>query len=457
MIYLGSKVKIKSVEQIIEEGVTAINPRNGLPFYACDSMRPLYGNDVEYEVVKYISHKYDFEDEIVSTVHLRVPIANCRNNIYEFDVHDLIKISDPDITNPYKVGDKVVISLSNAYHGGEAGVITYIEARTGYDTIYEIDGDYNIREEFIDGLCGDDYVPPVRFNCMRCHSRYTVEPNEFVCEEDAYLCPVCRKRKFITPYHRYRPHLEFFGENSNADDLFYGVELEVDCGGETDSTAADVMDILNDDKLFVYCSHDGSLNNGFEIITQPATLIYHKEFIDKYKRAFKHLVALGYRSHDTSTAGIHVHFSRDFYKENEEDNIAKLLYLVEKFWDDIVVFSRRDYRTLERYAKKMDTSSVLKALDFVDSWNKTDDHDGHYYAVNISNPNTIELRFFRGTLNTLTFEAILEFTDSLVRTAKDKSVSELQALTFDDLLTPLCKKYYESRLSSLEFDETKNK
>ena len=92
--------------------------------------------------------------------------------------------------------------------------------------------------------------------------------------------------------------------------------------------------------------------------------------------------------------------------------------------------------------------------EFVKNWNKSESHDGHYFAVNISNPYTIELRMFRGTLNYNTYAAILEFVDSIVRVAKEKTISELQQLEFESILTPLCLEYYISRKAGDKFSET---
>lgn len=300
----------------------------------------------------------------------------------------------------------------------------------------------------------EGYEPPKikkKILCSYCNNFFSYISNEeeTLPEEDKTLCPECRKRHFITPYHRYQPHIDFYKKKKD-DNLFLGIEIEVDDGGEDNCEAKKIMSIMNKKKgkHFIYCSHDGSLNNGFEIITQPATLNYHKSIKKDYKTCFKQLISDGYRSHQTSTAGIHVHFSRAFFADNEEDNLAKLLYLVEKFWDEITIFSRRNYREIERYSKKIKCPSK----EFVDAYNKKDIHEGHYYAVNICNPNTIELRMFRGTLNIDTFMAILDFVDSIARTAKNKSINELQSLTFEELLTPLAKRYFKTRLSAYNYE-----
>ena len=57
---------------------------------------------------------------------------------------------------------------------------------------------------------------------------------------------------------------------------YFGVELEVDEGGESDSNAERVLDIANSGRELIYCKHDGSLNDGFEIVTHPMTLDFHE-------------------------------------------------------------------------------------------------------------------------------------------------------------------------------------
>lgn len=291
-----------------------------------------------------------------------------------------------------------------------------------------------------------------RRTCSRCDNTYSESEDDHSAlpREDRDLCPSCRKRRYVTPYHRYAPHLNFHHTESD-DNLYLGVELEVDNGGQRDAEAATILDIMNENEndFMVYCSRDGSLNNGIEIITAPATLNYHKTLKTKYKKLFKRLIRDGYRSHNTSTCGIHVHFSRAFFGENEEECVTKLLYLVERFWDEIVIFSRRDYTALEHFAKKTDTNPK----DFMRIWNKTDNHDGRYFAVNITNTNTIELRMFRGTLNYDSFMAILYFVDSLARICKEKTNEELQSISFIELLPPEAKAYYDSRVATHQFDE----
>lgn len=265
------------------------------------------------------------------------------------------------------------------------------------------------------------------------------------------LCNMCRKRDFVLPYHKYYPKLEFLGKNKNNTVPYLGVELEVDEGGENNNKVRNLMNIMNkENKFFVYCTHDGSLNNGFEIITQPATLKYHLGLKENYEKAFNYLLKEGYLSHDTSTCGIHVHFNRDFYADNEELYVTRLLYLVDKFWNNIVKFSRRNQRRIDRYSKKVD----MGIETYYKKSNKTNNHDYHYYAINLANSNTIEFRMFKGTLNVNTFIATLQFVNNCIICAKEKSTREIQSMSFEDLITGrACKNYWKTRKDRTNTEE----
>jgi len=352
---------------------------------------------------------------------------------------------DEDEVRSLRRANRNQFTLVNTF-GGANGILMYrlANAQENFTVPAFLCMGKDAAQEYIDRS--------TRRSCERCGASYSEssEVHDALHPEDRNLCPSCRERRFVTPYHHYQPHFEFH-KKAHDDNLFLGVELEVDVGGQRDAEAAVIMDIMNknEDGFMVYCSRDGSLNNGIEIITAPATLNYHKKLKTKYKALFKRLIRDGYRSHNTNTCGIHVHFSRAFFEDNEDECVTKLLYLVERFWDEIVVFSRRDYSQLDHFAKKPESDSKR----FLRSWNKTHDHEGRYYAVNITNENTIELRMFRGTLNFESFMAILDFTDKLARVCKEKTNEELQSMSFEDLLTPEAKAYYDSRVAIRRYDE----
>ena len=388
---------------------------------------------------------------------------------------------------PYHIGDVIYLDITKRYEMDDDPdeiSISYLhryQFKTATITSTSLNGD---RFKVLFEWGEEGYVPMIdiggfakdrpsvcpkfktTIKCRRCGKRVKIEfdptddndPN-LVMDRDNFLCLDCRKRRFITPYHRYTPPLKFWKTDLPEDsdnNLYFGFELEIDCGGETDAIAAKIVDTMNPDSenpnhpWFMHVSHDGSLESGMELISMPATLAYHKAKQEDYEQLFDWLKDQGYRSHDTKTCGLHFHFSRAFFGDKESAAVTKLLYLTERFWDELSIFSRRDYQSLSRYAKKNDCSPT----DMFRMWNKTQEHEGHYYAVNITNENTIELRMFRGTLNINTFMATLDLVNAIVHAAKEKTPLELQTMSFTDLLTTDdAKAYYVSREAASKFED----
>lgn len=277
--------------------------------------------------------------------------------------------------------------------------------------------------------------------CNRC-GNYSINTETTRTRDNRCLCKKCSKYHFVTPYHHYYPNIEFFGNNKDNQVPYLGLELEVDFGGESDSNAGEVVEILNKNKLFAYCSHDGSLDNGFEIITQPATMEYHNSIKHIYASAMNKLKEMKYSSHNTSTCGMHVHFNRDFFGVDDTRSLSKFIFITEKFWNELVVYSRRPEFRMEHYAKKI---SPMKITEYINMGNKKGNHDFHYYSVNITNNDTIELRTFKGTLNVDTILATLQLVNNMAIIAKNKSLSEIQNMSFEDFLTTKYQKKYWER------------
>jgi hypothetical protein len=266
-------------------------------------------------------------------------------------------------------------------------------------------------------------------------------------------------------------------KEKEGNNLFLGVELEVDtdyidenndegnpcgCGEDECNECNDyynrenngsinhgensniVLHKLNGkDDNNVLAKYDGSLDSGFELVSQPATLNAHLEKIN-WKGAFDTLSKLHYSSHDKGTCGLHVHVNRNFFGDNKATqnyNGAKIVYLLEKYWDDFVLFTRRRGGHLERWARKgnakneYDNDSKKTSSVLTDAFQKNYyDHGNKYVALNTLHSATFELRIFRGTLNYKTFVATLQFTDNLVRLVKRTPLSRLTELKFEDII-----------------------
>lgn len=153
----------------------------------------------------------------------------------------------------------------------------------------------------------------------------------------------------INDYY-FKPEPIFYGTGKR----YFGVELEVDEGGESDSNAERVLNIANSGRELIYCKHDGSLNDGFEIVTHPMTLDFHENNMP-WAEIMEEAKKMGYLSHQAETCGLHVHVNRTTFGNTESEQeaaIARVLYFFEKFWEELLKFSRRTQRQLDHWAAR---------------------------------------------------------------------------------------------------------
>ena len=226
--------------------------------------------------------------------------------------------------------------------------------------------------------------------------------------------------------------------------LYMGVEVENDHYPYYCSNCDDAIAYVRENaSAFCRVESDGSLDNGFEIVSAPMTLAAHKA--TDWTGLFAKLVEMGARAHDTDTCGLHVHVSRAALGNDDEAKrlcIAKIFELVERFQQHLSCFARRDI-TASQWCQPTEyghsTSDGSRALRrkaaTVQDRQGFDVHDGRRYrAVNLQNPSTIEFRLFKGTLKPDTFYATIALVDGIVRWCKQHTTPEVHTLTWDGLL-----------------------
>lgn len=212
-----------------------------------------------------------------------------------------------------------------------------------------------------------------------------------------------------------------------------GVELEIDKGGEDIGNADDLLDVANRGGEHIYCKHDGSISNGFEIVSHPMTLEYHKSNMN-WQEVFENAVSMNYRSHQTSTCGLHVHINRTALGrtlDTQEDVISRIVYFVENHWNELLKFSRRTEENINRWANRYGISATAKDT-YKNAKNK---HMGRYVAVNLENYDTIEFRIFRGTLRYKTFIAVLQLVYEICRFAIQLDDKGMEGLSWSEFVS----------------------
>lgn len=210
-------------------------------------------------------------------------------------------------------------------------------------------------------------------------------------------------------------------EWSQAKHRWFGVELEVeikDHAVDSNDKARLLNDLLNDGERGkrVFFERDGSLSNGFEIITQPMSLPAHRELWSwlRDRDACRHLL-----SHNTRTCGLHVHVNKDNLTQLQ---IAKIVtFINDPANEQLIRAIARRYA--EGYCK-------IKQKAFDQAHQSSD----RYEAVNITSQKTIEFRVFKGSLKYESVLAAIEFCNALVEFAGDPMTNDVTKLTTDHFI-----------------------
>lgn len=236
----------------------------------------------------------------------------------------------------------------------------------------------------------------------------------------------------IRGYHK-RPALHFFGEGPK----FFGLELECD-GSCADGTDTDVLHIFEGHMDRFYFNSDGSLSHGFEAITHPMS---PSEMLKMDWEQIAERMERRYYDNDRDTAGIHIHISRRFFKD--EKNIGRLVRMFSENYRDMVKFAQRPSFSAERWADRVGGSSRQYAIN----WYQNAYRAGRYTAVNLRNDETVEIRLFHSLPDSKHIKSCIQLVDVLSdmanidryqfswdivnRKAKDKGYEDLRSRLLD--------------------------
>ena len=287
-----------------------------------------------------------------------------------------------------------------------------------------------------DDSYGDDYTT-LCHNCYHNHYTRCSCCDALLHEDDAYhldgydYCSDCYhdevdKNRSIHDYG-YKPEPVFYGDSQR----YFGVELEIDGAGKDSDNADELLVIANREQEHIYIKGDGSLDDGMELVTYPMSLEYHKHFC--WADIMKKAIYLGYRSHQTSTCGLHIHVNRDCLgssREEQDEVVARILYFIEHHWNEMLKFSRRSEYAMNRWAARYGYEKTgREILDKAQKGNL-----GRYAAINLMNYSTIEFRLFRGTLKYNTLIAALELVNAICELALNMSDEGIANMSWSEFV-----------------------
>lgn len=306
-------------------------------------------------------------------------------------------------------------------------------------------------------ICRECYRSNLVHSCYEC-GRIFENPNSLVFDplNTRRFCDKCYAKTIIRAYD-FKPDIDFWfekNEEKNNNGLMLGFELEVENYNENGLSNGQIARVLDKeinekyfkDKKFLYFKRDGSLNNGFEIVSKPFSECFFRRNKNLFREILTYLSEYGCKSHDTTTCGLHFHINRKFL--NSEDTIDKMILFTEYYQDKIKSFSRREnYRYCEFLSNKTNKFKNDYAKRNIKLIHTTKNEVDRYSVVNIKNRNTVEIRVFRGTLKPETFLATTEFVFNLSNVVKNfeiKQISWNKVINFVDSYKEL-KNYVKSR------------
>ena len=240
--------------------------------------------------------------------------------------------------------------------------------------------------------------------------------------------------KDIIHSYGYKPEPIFYKLENEKNEEFLGIELEIDDGNDF-SVLKEVQELLNN---LIYWKTDGSLNDGAEMVSYPCTIKKWLTLKDTMSNVFELLKNANFRSHDTSTCGLHIHVSRKSLGDTTEQQnavIDRILLLTEVFKNELKKFSRRKNYHYCKFASESGSyysESNMEDLEKCKRF-KNNNYD-RYLVLNNNNSNTIEFRVFRGTLNINTFFACLQFVHNICNIAKKRTIHKFDGIRWRDLI-----------------------
>ena len=209
------------------------------------------------------------------------------------------------------------------------------------------------------------------------------------------VCHHCLDASF--KIHNYSTRVEqllkFKATRVRPNTVYLGCELEYETNNRNRAQLG-VGKLMHGHALM---KSDGSIRNGFEIVTCPATLDIHLDIFKKFYENMPPDLKIA------NNVGMHVHISR---KPLSQLTIGKLTEFLNRL-------DNKDF--LHHIAGRIDNSYARMDSDRTVTFLRKYSHGGNRYnALNLINEKTIEVRLFATPMNYKEFASRLQFVQALV-------------------------------------------
>jgi hypothetical protein len=301
------------------------------------------------------------------------------------------------------------------------------------------------------------------FNCHDCENIFSMDEHNNA-YDDYGVCDCCRDYNYnyserngyyvrdddeeeeecgnIREYHTCSDSLGHIPSKYDARKprVLLGLELEMEIKGSYDrhERAGELLENVgeystgNRSYQYALCENDGSLNNGFEMVTAYTGLDVHADQLQYFASSG----LKGAISHDSDNCGLHVHICK---ADMTTLHGAKMILFINDQANHklIKAIARRDSSDFAKIKNKVDDKYWLKdamGCDTKRSQLRSLNAD-RYEALNFKNTNTVEFRLFKGSLVYSTIMACLEFTYATWFFTRQSSTKNL---TIDHFLKFIC-------------------
>ncbi len=333
------------------------------------------------------------------------------------------------------------------------------------------------------------------FFCDSCEERnswgtsYVSDRGEHWCEgclNNTYWCDDCEEynadgcdrcsedtdsygNRVIHDYS-YRPDAIFHSTDKN-ERLFFGLEIEVEGWDSKSDSAMHAYQLESMD--LAYLKNDGSLNNGFEIVTHPMSHDFFKNEASDFWSVLEDLRSkngVRVKSWDTKTCGLHIHISRTGFNGGAHmHRFLNLVYSNPDFystlagrtsdqWAKFTDIYRREYKRDANGERifNLDNGYEIETKRTFKHKLDNERNSDRYSAVNTLNRETLEMRIFRGSVNGETIKAQIDLAHASVEYTRNLTVQDvrngnLSASRFMFYIIDNCELYPElhSRINKL--------
>lgn len=294
----------------------------------------------------------------------------------------------------------------------------YIMINSGY-SYYEPSGSWWETSSFVDGVPAGyaEYLPA---NCTECG---TQTPRSSL---RGGICPVCvgvppekimihnystrannifgfkggkagkhkaSLDKFTQYYRNVITSLSYSGDNT----MYLGIELEYECRGNREDALVPILRHLHDHAII---KSDGSLQNGVEIVTCPAT------YEEQVKALAPFFAKFPDRIYPFETCGVHIHISRGCLNAGTQGRLLAFMNNPNNK-DKLIDLAGRYSQQYAGMGNNLKATSILRGGD-----------GARYRMLNTTNQETLEFRLFKSTDKWEDMLVFMQFVCAIVEYCK---------------------------------------